>query len=57
MDPAVRQGGDQGAPVVIYQPDSAVAKAFVHIAEDIAARISVAAVKQNTSFIPINLIG
>jgi hypothetical protein len=34
-----------------------VAKAFVHIAEDIAARISVAAVKQNTSFIPINLIG
>ncbi len=57
MDPAVRQGGDRGAPVVITQPDSAVAKAFVHIAEDIAARISVAAVKQNTSFIPINLIG
>lgn len=57
MDPAVRQGGDRGAPVVITQPDSPVAKAFVHIAEDIAARISVAAVKQNTSFIPINLIG
>lgn len=57
MDPAVRQGGDKGLPVVLSQPDSAVAKAFNLIAEDIAAKISVAAVTQNNSFIPINLIG
>lgn len=57
MDPAVRQGGDQGLPVVLSNPDSAVAQAFNMIAEDVAAKISVAAVKQSATFIPINLIG
>ncbi|MBP1692925.1 MAG: hypothetical protein H6Q37_808 [Chloroflexi bacterium] len=56
MDPAVREGGDQGKPVVLERPDSPVAHAFYAIAEDVAAKISVAAVKQS-SFIPINLIG
>ena len=56
MDPAVREGGDAGRPVVMTHADSPVAKALAHIAEDIAARVSVEAVKQN-SFIPINLIG
>jgi ATP-binding protein involved in chromosome partitioning len=55
MDPAVRAGGDRGIPVVISDPDSAVAKALTAIAEDVAAKISVAAVQQS-SFIPINLI-
>lgn len=55
MDPAVRTGGDRGIPVVISDPDSVVAKALSAIAEDVAAKISVAAVQQS-SFIPINLI-
>jgi ATP-binding protein involved in chromosome partitioning len=57
MDPAVREGGDGGKPVVLSKPDSPVAKAFHMIAEDIAAKISVAAMRQNSSFVPINLIG
>jgi len=57
IDPTVRQGGDLGIPVVISNPESPVARAFKSIAEDIAAKISVAAVTQSNSFIPINLIG
>ncbi len=56
MDPAVRTGGDMGVPVVISHPDSAVSKALRQIAEDLAAKISVAAVQQS-NFIPINVIG
>ncbi|MCK4725521.1 MAG: P-loop NTPase, partial [Anaerolineales bacterium] len=56
MDPSVREGGDNGIPVTISQPDSPVAIALAKIAEDIAAKVSVAAYKQN-NFIPINFIG
>ena len=57
IDPSVREGGDQGKPVVLARPDSPVARAFRHIAEDTAARISVAAMRQSNNFVPINLIG
>jgi ATP-binding protein involved in chromosome partitioning len=56
MDPAVRQGGDQGVPVVVSAPESPVAKALTAVAKDVAAKISVAAV-QKSDFIPINMIG
>jgi ATP-binding protein involved in chromosome partitioning len=56
MDPAVRKGGDNGVPVTISNPESPVAQALAHVARELAAKISVAAVKQS-SFIPINLIG
>lgn len=56
MDPSVRAGGDQGKPVVVSNPDSAVARSLRSISEDIAAKVSVAAVKQG-NFIPINLVG
>jgi ATP-binding protein involved in chromosome partitioning len=56
MDPAVREGGDQGQPVVLSKPESPVAKALRALTENVAARISVAAVEQN-NFIPINVIG
>jgi ATP-binding protein involved in chromosome partitioning len=56
MDPAVRTGGDSGNPVVVAVPNSPVAKALHHIAEDIAAKISVSAMQQS-NFVPINLIG
>lgn len=56
MDPAVRQGGDNGVPVVISQPNSPVAVALRSISENVAAKISVAAVR-GSNFIPINVIG
>jgi ATP-binding protein involved in chromosome partitioning len=56
MDPAVRAGGDEGRPVVVANPDSPVAQALKHIAEDVAAKISVAAMRSG-SFVPINLVG
>jgi len=56
MDPSVRAGGDNGKPVTITNPDSAVARALRAAAETVAARASVAAAQQS-SFVPINLIG
>jgi ATP-binding protein involved in chromosome partitioning len=56
MDPAVRVGGDSGLPVVIAHPESPVAQALVAVAQDLAARVSVAAL-QRASVVPINLIG
>lgn len=56
IDPAVRQGGDNGVPVVIGQPESVVARALRQIAEDIAAKVSVSALG-NESAIPIQVIG
>ena len=57
MDPSVREGGDAGKPVVVAKPDSPVARALRSIAEDVAAKISVAAVKGDSSFVPINMVG
>lgn len=56
MDPAVRVGGDSGTPVVISSPNSPVARALRAVAEDIAAKVSVAALSQN-NLIPISMIG
>ena len=56
MDPTVRAGGDSGEPVVVTNPDSAVAQALKDVAEDIAAKISVAAVQQS-NFVPISFVG
>lgn len=49
MEPAVRIGGDDGKPIVISNPDSAAAKALHHIAEQLAAQLSVAAYKNQGS--------
>jgi ATP-binding protein involved in chromosome partitioning len=56
MDPAVRQGGDSGVPVVVSEPESPVAQALRAVGMDIAAKISVAAMQQS-DFVPINMIG
>ena len=46
LEPAVREGGDAGVPVLIGHPDSPTAQAFAHLAERVAARLAVdAAVK------------
>jgi ATP-binding protein involved in chromosome partitioning len=56
MDPTVRVGGDNGTPVILSNPDSPVAKAFKAISEDLAAKVSVAALQQD-NVIPINMVG
>ena len=45
IDPQVRIGGDDGTPVAISHPDSAVAIALIKIAEKVAAQVSIAAVE------------
>jgi ATP-binding protein involved in chromosome partitioning len=41
IEPAVREGGDTGRPVVVGHPDSATAAAFGHLAERVALRLAV----------------
>jgi len=41
IDPAVREAGDGGVPVVVGQPESAVGRAFSEIAGRLAAAVSV----------------
>ncbi|MFN3741863.1 MAG: Mrp/NBP35 family ATP-binding protein [Anaerolineales bacterium] len=55
IDPRVREGGDSGQPVVVSHPDSPVAQSLRNIAEQLAARLSVAALSQNNT-LPINII-
>lgn len=40
MDPAVRQGGDEGEPIVVIHPESAVAQVFASLAEDLEGMIA-----------------
>lgn len=56
IDSAVREGGDLGYPVILSQPDNPVSQALKTIAEDIAAKVSIAAM-QGENVIPINMIG
>ena len=41
----VREGGDNGVPVVVSQPDSPQARAFRHVAEEVARQVSIEAMK------------
>jgi ATP-binding protein involved in chromosome partitioning len=43
LEIALREGGDRGIPIVISHPDSASAQALNAIAEQIAAKVSIAA--------------
>jgi ATP-binding protein involved in chromosome partitioning len=43
LEISLREGGDRGIPIVVADPDSASAKALVAIAQQIAARVSIAA--------------
>lgn len=47
LDPAVREGGDTGEPVVLSNPQSAPAQALTLLAEKTAAALSVAALNKN----------
>jgi ATP-binding protein involved in chromosome partitioning len=41
LDPATRRGGDAGEPVVVSEPESPQARAFIDVAKQVAARCSV----------------
>jgi ATP-binding protein involved in chromosome partitioning len=43
LETTVREGGDQGVPIVVQFPDSASAQALKAISQQLAARVSVAA--------------
>jgi ATP-binding protein involved in chromosome partitioning len=45
LEIALREGGDRGTPIVIADPQSASARALIAIAEQVAARVSLAALK------------
>lgn len=55
MDAKVREGGDNGQPVILEQPNSPAAIAMQSIAQQIAAKISVAAYEKN-NVVPIKII-
>jgi ATP-binding protein involved in chromosome partitioning len=56
MDAAVREGSDEGVPILISDPDSPAGKAFVDIAQSLAAKISVAAMTAKSNVIPLEII-
>ncbi|WP_036482514.1 Mrp/NBP35 family ATP-binding protein [Myxosarcina sp. GI1] len=43
LEIGLREGGDKGIPIVIAEPESASAKAIMAVAEQIAAKVSIAA--------------
>src|SRR5687767_2575049 len=51
LDVSIREGGDNGKPVVVSSPESAVARAFVTIAGNVAARVSTANLSNLSSLI------
>jgi len=44
IEAAVRRGGDEGIPVVVANPESETARAFFHVAGEIARQLSILAV-------------
>ncbi|MEZ4516322.1 MAG: Mrp/NBP35 family ATP-binding protein [Chloroflexota bacterium] len=58
MEANVRVGGDAGQPIVVAHPDSEAAQALRAIARDVAARVSVITLQnQSDNFIPITMVG
>ncbi|XWX05120.1 Mrp/NBP35 family ATP-binding protein [Aggregatilineales bacterium SYSU G02658] len=52
----VREGGDYGRPVVVFEADTPAGAAFAELAKQVAARVSVVML-QKSDVIPINIIG
>src|SRR5438067_738414 len=52
---SVREGGDLGIPIVVGAPDSPQAKGFRDVAQNIAAQVSIAAIKANKTLPVLNL--
>lgn len=52
---SVREGGDLGLPIVMGAPGSAQAQAFREVAQNVAAQISIQAIKSNRTLPVLNL--
>ena len=46
---SIREGGDSGNPVVVVEPDSPAARAFLDVAKHTAAQVSIAALSPVTA--------
>lgn len=57
LDAKVRIGGDTGEPITIVHPENPAALAIAEITPKIAARISVLTLANQSSMIPIKVIG
>jgi ATP-binding protein involved in chromosome partitioning len=56
IDARVRTGGDEGKPVVVLEPDAPAAQALWAISQDLASKISMAALNSQSS-IPVKMVG
>jgi len=54
IQPAVREGGDDGLPIVVGKPDSSTAQAFRELARKVAQRVSI--LTENLSIDPSQII-
>ena len=45
IDTRVREGGDEGRPIVVLAPDAPAARAFQEVAGKVAAQISIQAMR------------
>lgn len=45
IDIKIREGGDTGKPIVACEPDSEIAKAFIEVAKQVAAQVSIHALQ------------
>jgi ATP-binding protein involved in chromosome partitioning len=54
MDPAVRQGGDAGEPIVLSSPDCPVSQALIEISQKVALMTSIAALNHQSQGIKIS---
>ncbi len=50
----IREGGDSGVPLVVSEPDSPAARAFMAVAEQAAAKVSIASYSRAT--IPLTIV-
>jgi ATP-binding protein involved in chromosome partitioning len=50
----IREGGDTGVPIVVSEPDSPAAQAFMSVAEQTAAQVSIASYHRTT--IPLTVL-
>jgi len=52
---SIREGGDLGVPVVISQPESGQAQAFLGVARQVAAQVSIEALKSQKALPVLNM--
>jgi ATP-binding protein involved in chromosome partitioning len=53
----VREGGDLGVPIVVGAPGSQQANAFRQVAQNVAAQVSISAIKSNKALPVLNMKG